>query len=220
MNTCTKNNIKIKHLLDLTLLTFAVLGCELILLFIENMIYSNPEWHNTNFILIHWAIITSFWFTSGVVIIKYTKSKYNLDILTKTNKPSKLQIMLIIFALILSQAISYNSWNGFKILLEYNNLGLVKFIFQYVYYLAETLLFTLIIVFSQKGLETFFKNDKLPFGGFVCAITWGLMHIFTKSSVLVGLVSALYGFMFGCVYVLTNKNFKLTFILLYIMFIS
>ncbi len=219
----TKSDLSLKALIDLTLLTFAIFGIDLLLFFIEDMFYTNAEWYLTNIILLHWTIIVVIWSLSGFALIKYARFKYDVNILNSannTNKISKLQIALIILALIFSQALSYYNWDGFKILIEYNNLGALKFIFQYIYYFAETFLFTLLILFAQKGLELYFKNDKLPYGGFICAITWGLAHIFTKSSVIVGIVSAVYGFMFGCVYMLTNKNFKLTFILLYLMFIS
>lgn len=76
----------------------------------------------------------------------------------------------------------------------------------------------LIIVFGQKACEKWFKNERIPYGGIVVALTWGLAHIFTKGEILVGLMAALGGFIFGIVYLLVNRDIKKTFLLLFIMF--
>ncbi len=62
--------------------------------------------------------------------------------------------------------------------------------FQYIYYLAEGFLISLVIVYGQKAFEKWFKNDKIPYGGIVLGLIWGLFHILTKGSVLVGIFSA------------------------------
>lgn len=109
-------------------------------------------------------------------------------------------------------------WNGFKILLEFQRLGWLKFIFQYLYYIAESFLISLVLVFGQKAFETWFKNDKIPYGGILLGLTWGLMHILSKGSVLTGIMTCLAGFLFGNVYHLVNKDYKKTFIIVTILF--
>lgn len=122
--------------------------------------------------------------------------------------------------IILSLYISYQDWNGFKILKEFQNLGVFKFVFQYIYYLFETMLFMLILVYSQKSFEIWFRKENVPYGGMILAITWGLAHIFTKGSAKVGLLSGLLAFGFGVVYLLVNRDIKKTFLILFIMFVS
>lgn len=120
--------------------------------------------------------------------------------------------------MIFSLVNSYIGWNGFKVVIEYQFHGLLKFIFQYIYYAIETILFMLIIIFVQKAFEVLCKNKNIPYGGIACAMTWGLAHIFTKGSISVGLFSALSGFMFGVVYLLLGRDIKKTYPVLFIMF--
>lgn len=77
----------------------------------------------------------------------------------------------------------------------------------------------LIIIFGQIAFEKWFKNNKIPFGGILVGITWGLAHWLSKGSLGIGLYSAVGGFVFGAAYVLTNRNVKLSYLLLCIMFI-
>lgn len=88
-----------------------------------------------------------------------------------------------------------------------------------MYYFFETVLFTLIIVFTQKAFEVWFKTANFPYGGIAVALTWGLAHVVTKGSLLTGLLSALAGFLFGTVYLLTNRNIRKTIPILFIIFI-
>lgn len=114
---------------------------------------------------------------------------------------------------------SYISWNGFKPIIEYQRLGLLKFVFQYIYYFFEVALFTLIIVFGQIACEKWFKKANIPYGGILAAITWGAAHLFTKMDFATGVISIIGGFLFGSVYLLTNRNLLITFSILFIMFI-
>ena len=63
------------------------------------------------------------------------------------------------------------------------------------------------------------NNNKIPFGGILVALTWGLGHWVSKGSLATGLYTAVGGFVFGSAYLLTNRNVKLSYILLCIMFI-
>ena len=83
----------------------------------------------------------------------------------------------------------------------------------------EVLLVLLIIIFGQTAFEKWFNNNKIPFGGILVALTWGIGHWYTKGSLGKGLYTAVGGFVFGGVYLLTNRNVKLSYILLCIMFI-
>lgn len=49
--------------------------------------------------------------------------------------------------------ISYIDCNGLKVVKEFKYNGLIKFIFQYIYYTFEVMLVALILIFSQKTFE-------------------------------------------------------------------
>ena len=104
-------------------------------------------------------------------------------------------------------------------MIEWNHSGFVLFIFQYIYYLAEGFLISLVIAYGQKACEMWFHNDKIPYGGIILGLTWGLAHIISKGSILMGLLSVLGGFLFGSIYLLVNKDFKKTFPIITLLFI-
>ena len=204
----------------LALYAFGGLGLEALLAFvIEPFLYGSQmdEWSVAQNIF-HWIITCILWGIVCVWLIKLSKNRYGFDIMNKSEKMKIWQWILVIGCVIFMLIVSYFDWNGFKVVKEYNSKGLLRFIFQYIYYLFETGLFMLIIVFGQKACEKWFKNERIPYGGIVVALTWGLAHIFTKGDILVGLISALGGFVFGVVYLLVNRDIKKTFLLLFIMF--
>jgi len=51
------------------------------------------------------------------------------------------------------------------------------------------------------------------------ALTWGLGHWITKGSLATGIYIAIEGFVFGGAYLLTERNLKLSYLFLCIMFI-
>lgn len=206
--------------LSLGLYAFAGLGMEALLAFVfEPMIYGHDmsEW-TTGESIAHWIMTCLIWGLFIAYLIKTSKKNYNFNILHFNGKLNKISWIIIIVCVVLSISQSYFDWNGFKVVKEFQSKGLLKFIFQYIYYFFETGLFLLIIVFAQKAGDTWFKNDKIPWGGIAVAITWGLAHIFTKGSLIVGLQASLAGVLFGIVYLATKKNIKLALPILFIMF--
>ena len=82
------------------------------------------------------------------------------------------------------------------------------FIFQYIYYAAEGFLISLVIVYAQKACEMWIKNEKLPYGGIILGLTWGLAHVISKGDVLISIFAFLSAFLFGAVYVFVNKDYR------------
>lgn len=208
--------------LILSLLAFLGLGLEILLgFFIEPMIYGTKiisEWSVVQIIL-HWCITCLLWGTVAVFLIKVAKNKYNFDIFQKYKKMKLWQWVVVGICLLFMIVVSYIDWNGFKVVKEFINSGWLKFIFQYIYYAFETLLFMLIIIFGQKAFEKWFKNTSIPYGGIIVALTWGIGHIFTKSNIMAGVLATIGGFIFGIVYLLVNREIKKTFILLFLFFV-
>lgn len=167
----------------------------------------------------HWTITSLGWLGIGLAIIALAKKQTGFNLLSSEKKEvSPWQWLAIALSFVLVTLVQYWDWNGFKILLEFQRLGWLKFIFQYLYYIAESFLISLVLVFGQKAFETWFKNDKIPYGGILLGLTWGLMHILSKGSVLTGIMTCLAGFLFGSVYLLVNKDYKKTFIIVTILF--
>lgn len=215
----TKENISGFDYLKLALLAFAGLGLEIILVLIEPIIYSQPVDFKNWTVISHWVLTYIIWGLSIFFIIKYSIEKYDFKLKDSDVSPKMWQYIVVTMLITLSLIISYMSWGGFKVMIEFSKLGILKFSMQYFYYLIETMLFTLIIVFGQKAFEKWFKHEKIPYGGIICALTWGLGHIFTKSSLEVGILCAVVGFGFGSVYLLLNRDIIKTFPVIFLMFI-
>lgn len=212
------NKITGMDYLYLALYAFGGIGLELVIAFIEPFIYGHAADYNDWTIIAHWIITCLVWGCCAFFLLK--SAKKNLQLETHSNKAMKSwQWIMIIVFLALSLMLSFISWNGFKIQQEFMNLGILNFIFQYIYYFFESVLITLIVVFAQKAFEIWFKQENIPYGGILCGITWGLAHILTKSSIEIGLLSVILGFGFGAVYLLLNRDIRKTIPIIFLMFI-
>ena len=206
--------------LALGLYAFAGLGMEVLYAYLlEPVLYGAPmqDWSNTQTI-IHWILTCITWGTFAFILIKKSGEKYRFQLLKKGNPVRLWQYGLCVLFILLAFAIDYIAWDGFKVYLEYVNKGLLLFSFQYIYYAFETMLFLLIIVFGQKACEVWFHKEKIPYGGIICGLTWGLAHIFTKN-LLTGLLGIALGFAMGSVYLIVNRDLKKAYVVLFFMFV-
>lgn len=141
-------------------------------------------------------------------------NRANISTLKKQN------IIIVLLLMVAALVCKYFIAGGEKLLMEYNNLGLIRFIFQYIYYIFEVMLIILAIAFGQKFFEEVLKKSDviIPFGGLFLACTWGLMHIFTQD-----FATGIYAFgmavVYGMVYVLLNKNARYAYLVNLILFI-
>ena len=80
------------------------------------------------------------------------------------------------------------------------------------------MLFLLIIVFAQKAFEVWLGHEKIPYGGIVCGLTWGLGHALTKDSLALGLMGILWGIALGTSYFVAGRNIRKAWVVLFLMF--
>ena len=216
-----KENIKTGFFdLLMVLIAFAGLGFEAVLAFmIEPLLYGcdMKSWSVTQNV-IHWILTCIVWGLTGFLVIRLAKRFEDFDIFKKGKKMKRWQWLLVILIIIFSLIISYIDWNGSKVLKEFNANGPVKFVFQYIYYCFEVVLVTLILIFGQLAFEKWFKRKNIPYGGIVVALTWGIAHIFTKN-LYVGIITMISGLAFGSVYLLTNRDIKISYVILWFMFV-
>ncbi|MBO5372710.1 MAG: hypothetical protein J6A75_08325 [Lachnospiraceae bacterium] len=204
----------------LALYAFGGIGLEVILAFgLEPALYGAQmsDWLLWQHIL-HWILTCIVWGTVGVVLIKYAKKSYQFDILQKGEKMKSWQWGFVVFFVVLSLFISYLDWNGSKLIIEFYANGWLKFIFQYIYYVFETFLVMLILIFGQRAFELWFHKPNIPYGGIVLALTWGIAHFFTKD-IMTGILCMISGFAFGSVYLLVNRDVRKGFWILFVMFV-
>lgn len=221
MSKTTEVKAKGFDFLTLALIAFGGLGIEALYAFlIEPMLYgAEMQAWNLSQNLCHWGITILTWGIFALLLSRHSKNRYGFDLFAEHEKMRIWQWFGAAVCVLLALVMTYLDWKGIKPLIEYQKNGTLKFVVQYIYYFFETALFTLIIVFAQKAFETWFKVKNIPYGGIICAVTWGLAHIFTKGSVWMGLLSALCGFAYGVVYLLLGRDIKKTYFALAVMFL-
>ncbi len=206
--------------LYLALYAFAGIGLELVLVgVVEPLFGVSLKTYTTMNHIIHWVVICIIWFIVGIFLINLASKKYDFNLWENKSELKGWQYIGVVTCLVVSIASHYVDWEGFKPLLEFQRLGALKFVFQYIYYLFEAFLISLIVIFGQKACEKWFKNDAVPYGGIILALTWGLMHIVSKGSVAVGLLTAFSGFLYGAAYLVVGKDYKKALPLMFLMFV-
>lgn len=221
-NNTMKNRIKRGFLfLLLALLAFGGLGLEMLLAFlIEPLIYGvGLDEFNTKQNILHWIITCAVWGCATVSLLFFAKQKMKINIFKNKKNVKIINWILCVILLVVSITVSMIDWNGLKVQKEFAYHGWLKFIFQYLYYFFETILVVLIIIFGQEAGEHFFKYSKIPYGGILTAITWGLVHCLTKGDFIIGLLSFASALMFGMVYLFSKKNIYISFPFIFLMFI-
>lgn len=197
--------------LGYALYAFGGLGMELLLIMAETNFYgcSNEAWSDRQNI-IHWLLTCFIWGLLGWLLYK------QLPIATKNNiqRPKWIAILILMGICIVSTSLV---WNGWKPMIEFTRLGAVKFIIQYLYYAFESLLILLMIAYGQKAFELWFDHSKVPWGGILLAITWGLIHILTQGSAT-GLYTVVQSLLYGSIYLLLQKDFKRSYLAIAFLF--
>lgn len=206
---------------ELAMLAFGGLGIEMLYAFcLEPMIYGHSMAEFTLVeTIIHWTLTIITWMVMAVIIIRTAKKDlgFQLDGNSRKWTGAGIAASCVLIGLVVFE--NFMDVGGLKIIHEFQKLGVLKFIFQHIYYLAEVVLFTLIIVFGQNALEKLFRKKQIPYGGILVGLTWGLAHCFSKGSIWTGLITMVLGFLFGAVYVFLGKDFKKTYIVLALAFI-
>lgn len=194
------------------LYAFGGLGLEAILMMIETNVYgqSSGAWSVMKQ-LTHWIIISFIWGCVGMILAKQLPALPQRETKIKNLAPA----VIIIFASVVYTTIV---WKGFKPAIEFSNLGAGRFFTQYVYYAFESLLTALIVAHGQTALENRFGRTKwIPYGGILLAATWGLVHISTQGAAT-GIFSIVQALLFGSIYMVFERDFKISYIAITLMF--
>lgn len=185
---------------------------ELLLMMIETNLYGQASgtWSVRKHI-IHWLITYILWGCLGMILVK------ELPAVPK-NKIKRKDLLAAIIVFTISVTYTSLVWNGLKPMIELSNLGLGQFFIQYIYYAFESLLIMLIIAHGQRALEIRFHNPRqIPFGGIFLAATWGLIHILTQG-ISTGIYAMLQALLYGSIYVILHKNYKISYVAITLMF--
>lgn len=197
----------------------AAFALELLLVVIEGKMGIESGMMSLSQNIIHWVITTILWVVAGLLVIFIAKKTTGFDIWEHREKLKGWQYVALLVCFVVITAAQWLDWGGFKCLLEWQRLGAFKFIFQYIYYIAEGFLISLVIVYGQLACEKWFKNENIPYGGIILGLTWGIAHVVSKGSLPVALFSAFGGFLFGTAYLFTNKDYRKALPIIMLLFI-
>ena len=197
----------------------AAFAIELLIVFIEGKMGIDTSSYSFSQNITHWIITTVLWILAGILVIYIGKKTTGFDIMEQKGKMKGWQYVAVFFTFVINIVARYLDWGGFKVLIEWNSKAHTLFAFQYIYYLAEGFLISLVIVFGQKAFEKWFNKETIPYGGIVLGLVWGLSHIASKGSVLVGILAMLSGFLFGAVYLFVNKDYRKALPIIILLFI-
>ena len=200
---------------------YSILGftLEIPLLFIEQIIYGNSfnQWTSIQ-ICIHLILISLIWGNIIFILLSIANSKYKFNIFTFNDKlPINRWIMVISIAFI-SVTITTILSDGFKPIKELINTNIAIFIFQNLYYLFESALILITLIFGQRYGELKFRKKNIIYGGLFLGATWGLFHIVTQNFA-VGLYTFFMSLIYGLIYTLLNKNTIYTYLIITTIFI-
>ncbi len=169
---------------------------------------------------------TIIWCILSLLVLNFSKKKFQFNIFENKSTPSTKSIIICVLLTIIITVVQYILWGGFKPWLEFlgftkrfNNLGIIGFIAQCIYYIFEMLVALIMVVFGQKAGEVLTKSNKIPWGAIIFGFIWGLPHWLTQGDLVVGIVSIVLGFIIGLPYLLLNRNTKLTWFFMFIMFL-
>lgn len=193
---------------------------EFLLLECEQLIYAKHYYEFTiTESIMHWILICVLWGLISLVMCYAAVRMFSFNLSRRKTLPKKrgyAAAAIIILAAVLLKLYIYSGW---KPHIDFIKSGWFQFIFQYIYYLFETFLISITLALFQEGGERIFNRTYIPYGGLILAATWGISHIITQGSFLIGLCYILLAVMFGFAYLYMNKNLSLTYIAVAIMFL-
>lgn len=196
------------------------LSAEYLILQCEQFIYEKNYFKFTiSESVVHWVLICFIWGMIGSLLLYLSVRVYSFNVFKHSDKPTARGIAAALILIFASVSAKYIIWDGWKILADLHSSGWFQFIFQYIYYLFEVLIVLLTVVFAQEAGEKIFNVKKAPWGGFVLAVTWGLSHIVTQSSVTIGLYYTVSSIMYGTAYIALRKNLYFSYLITVLMFL-
>lgn len=218
----TSELIKVKKVqpiefLWLGLYAFAGFSLELILGFVVNLTGIDLLSKGLN------SFITGFlWFAVSFLLIYFSKNKYDFDIFSAKHKLTTQKLLIILVLVVIITIATFFGFDGFKPLVEFNNGSqgnIITYLLQIFYYLGESALIVLCIAFGQRFCEKQFSISKnIPSGGLFLAMTWGIIHVFLQG-ISGGLFTIFFSILAGMIYVICEKDFRLSYLFIAIAFI-
>jgi len=99
-------------------------------------------------------------------------------------------------------------------------IGVVGATLQHLYYFAEMILCCYMLRVFQKAGEELFGFERIPYGGIILGVLWGLIVHTISKDISVGIYMLILSVVWGVMYLVSQKNRWLTYCLMTFMFIT
>ena len=201
------------------LLSFLFLCLDVILALLESKVYGvGVADFSHSQLMVHWIIIIILWLLSALAVIFYGRRYCDYSAFKTQFKPTRSALLCGIGIPVLC-IIALTLFIGRPGFVNYLSNAPDLAAFQYTYYILEMLLAALLLSFAQKGFDSIGVNPMIPTGGMTLAVSWGLIHCFTKSSWSVALIAVALAMVFGVIHNLLGKDLRRTWPVMYLLFI-
>lgn len=203
------------------LYAFAGLGLELLLAMAEQALYAPSSFseYTTGQSILHWVLTCICWGGVFFYLTRSLEKKTGFSIWNR-NPVSLYHALLSVILVLVGITLNAFDWHNLKIIGEFQSKGLLRFLFQYIYYCFETGLVFLILAFGQQFFESLFgKKCRFPWGGAVLCCTWGLIHWMSKGSLITALGTMAFSLLYGVLYLLLNRSPKWAYLAITLAFI-
>lgn len=161
------------------------------------------------------------WGLAAGAIVLFARKKLHIDIFAVKHTPNQQQLIFSIMLIGLITVLTTIGFGGFKPFMEFKSAdsNLIQWLLQMIYYLFESALIVLCIVFGQEFFERQFAvNAKLPAGGVFLAITWGVIHLFLQG-LSGGLFAIVFALLAGTIYITCKKDIRWSYLFIALAFI-
>lgn len=160
---------------------------------------------------IHCIIMVFMWAVFIGVLLLFSKKHYCFPTRgTQVDKISLKNWIVTLICFIGCKIITFIDWHTFKVIGEAQGKTMFQFCAQYLYYIFEVMLVTLIIIYGQKAGETFLKKESsIPFGGIILAMTWGIFHFVSRGvgiEIWNGISTMIFSVFCGVMYIKLNRR--------------
>ncbi len=168
-------------------------------------------------------LVTAFlWFMISGCLLILAKKKFGYLILPEKAKLSINNHLLMLVCVGVTIIITTIGFGGLKPFVEFQGESqgnIFAYICRLLYYLAESLLILLTIVFGQRFSDIKFTLPKqIPAGGIVLALTWGIIHFFLQG-ISGGIYTMVFSLIAGQIYLLAKKDTRWSYLYISIAFI-
>ena len=205
--------VKWTKYLWLSLISFGAFMLEYFSIFVIEFMFLHVDIGNytTNQRSVHCIIMVFIWAVVIAMVLFFSRKYFRFPVREKKEDKSSFKNWIITFACLIGcKILTFIDWHTLKIVGEAQGKNIYQFCAQYLYYIFEVMLVTLIIIYGQKAIETLLKKESpIPYGGMILAVTWGAFHFVSRGvglEIWNGISTMIFSVLSGVMYLRLNRK--------------